>query len=309
MAYAKFSRAPLKVYFINNPWKTPTGDIPVLISDNKNIVQPDNILNFLRKQKYNADHELSAKQAADTLAFIALIEEKLRPALLHAFWIDIENYCNLTRPWFASRIPFPLNFYIPGQMSRSAMNQIILSRGEPPFYNIKEVEMQIYRDAKECLNLLSYRLGTSNFFFGITPTSFDAFAFGFLAPLYKADLPNAHLQKHLHQLHNLCHFCDNILTQYFVQSSSALYCGLNIYNWSEVTLTARSKHVTFKAEIVTPEEMVDENLQKLTQLVNKECNLIEKMDDNLRSSPQHKSQGAAPLKLTAMTSEVNSSQH
>ncbi|XP_072113923.1 metaxin-3 isoform X2 [Mobula birostris] len=280
LAYAKFSRAPLKVYFINNPWKTPTGDIPVLISDNKNIVQPDNILNFLRKQKYNADYELSAKQAADTLAFIALIEEKLRPALLHAFWIDIENYCNLTRPWFASRIPFPLNFYIPGQMSRSAMNQIILSRGEPPFYNIKEVETQIYRDAKECLNLLSYRLGTSNFFFGITPTSFDAFAFGFLAPLYKADLPNAHLQKHLHQLHNLCHFCDNILTQYFVQSSS-----------------------------VTPEEMVDENLQKLTQLVNKECNLIEKMDDNLRSSPQHKSQGAAPLKLTAMTSEVNSSQH
>ncbi|XP_069794616.1 metaxin-3 isoform X3 [Narcine bancroftii] len=216
LAYAKFSRAPLKVYFINNPWKTPTGEIPVLISNNMNVVQPDNILNFLRKQKYNADYELTAKQGADTLAFIALIEEKLRPAL-------------------------------------------------------------IYRDAKECLNLLSSRLGTSNFFFEKTPTSFDAFAFGFLAPLYKAELPNAHLQKHLHQLHNLCHFCDNILTQYFVQSSV--------------------------------EEMVDENLQKLTQLVNKECTLIEKMDDNLRNSPQHKSQGATPLKLTTMTSEANSSQH
>uniref|UniRef100_UPI00398E5C84 metaxin-3 isoform X2 n=1 Tax=Pristiophorus japonicus TaxID=55135 RepID=UPI00398E5C84 len=247
-------------------------DIPVLISDNMNFVQPENILNFLRKQKYNADYELTAKEGADTLAFIALIEEKLRPALLHTFWVDIENYCNLTRPWFASRIPFPLNFYLPGQMSRSAMNQIALTRGEPPFYNVKEIESQIYRDAKECLNLLSYRLGASDFFFGKIPTSFDAFAFGFLAPLYKAELPNAHLQKHLQQLQNLCHFCDNILTQYFIQSSA--------------------------------EDVVDANLQKLTQLVNQESNLIEKMDDNLRNSPQHKPSGAAPSKLSPTSSEA-----
>ncbi|XP_041042879.1 metaxin-3 isoform X1 [Carcharodon carcharias] len=277
LAYAKFSRAPLKVHFINNPWKTPTGHIPVLTSDNTNVVQPENILNFLRKQKYNADYELTAKEGADTLAFIALIEEKLRPALLHTFWVDIENYCNLTRPWFASRIPFPLNFYLPGQMSRSAMNQIVLTKGEPPFYNLKEVEGQVYRDAKECLNLLSYRLGTSNFFFGKIPTSFDAFAFGFLAPLCKAELPNAHLQKHLHQLHNLCQFCENILTQYFMQSST--------------------------------EDMVDAKLQKLTQLVNKESNLIEKMDDNLRNSPQHKPQGATSSKLIPASSETCSAHH
>lgn len=30
------------------------------------------------------------------------------------------------------------------------------------------VSHQIYRDAKECLNLLSKRLGTSQFFFGDT---------------------------------------------------------------------------------------------------------------------------------------------
>ncbi|EHA98411.1 Metaxin-3 [Heterocephalus glaber] len=32
--------------------------------------------------KYNADYELSAKQGADTLAYIALLEEKLLPAVM-----------------------------------------------------------------------------------------------------------------------------------------------------------------------------------------------------------------------------------
>lgn len=33
-------------------------------------------------QKFNADFDLSAKEGADSLAFISLIEEKLRPALV-----------------------------------------------------------------------------------------------------------------------------------------------------------------------------------------------------------------------------------
>lgn len=33
-------------------------------------------------QKYNADYDLSAKEGADSLAFISLMEEKLRPALV-----------------------------------------------------------------------------------------------------------------------------------------------------------------------------------------------------------------------------------
>ncbi|OXB80880.1 UNVERIFIED_CONTAM: hypothetical protein H355_016897 [Colinus virginianus] len=154
MAYAKFSGAPLTVNTINNSWSTPKADVPVLISEDIVISQPAKILNFLRKQRYNADYELSAKQGADTLAYIALLEEKLLPAL-------------------------------------------------------------IYRDAKECLNLLSKRLGTSQFFFGNTPTTLDAFVFGFLAPVYKVCFPRVQLQEHLKQLTNLCRFCDDILTCYF----------------------------------------------------------------------------------------------
>lgn len=33
-------------------------------------------------QKYNADYDLSARQGADTLAFMSLLEEKLLPVLV-----------------------------------------------------------------------------------------------------------------------------------------------------------------------------------------------------------------------------------
>ncbi|XP_068858036.1 metaxin-3 isoform X4 [Aphelocoma coerulescens] len=215
MAYAKFSGAPLTVNTVNNSWRAPKGDLPVLVSEDIVISQPAKILNFLRKQKYNADYDLSAKQGADTLAYIALLEEKLLPALLHTFWIEAENYCSVTKPWFASKIAFPLSLYLPGKMSREALNRILLTKGGPPLYSLTEVEAQIYRDAKECLNLLSKRLGTAQFFFGDTPTTLDAFVFGFLAPIYKVCFPRVQLQEHLKQLPNLCRFCDDILTCYF----------------------------------------------------------------------------------------------
>ncbi|CAO2592988.1 MTX3, partial [Lemmus lemmus] len=222
MAYAKFSGAPLKVNVIDNTWRGPRGDVPILTTEDSIVSRPAKILNFLRKQKYNADCGLSAKQGADTLAYIALLEEKLLPAVLHTFWVENDNYFTVTKPWFASRIPFPLSLILPGRMSRGALNRILLTRGEPPLYHIQEVEAQIYRDAKECLNLLSNRLGTSQFFFGDTPSTLDAYVFGFLAPLYKVRFPKVHLQEHLKQLSNLCRLCDDILDSYFRHGPTAL---------------------------------------------------------------------------------------
>ncbi|XP_046521394.1 metaxin-3 isoform X2 [Equus quagga] len=232
--------------------------------------------------KYNADYELSARQGADTLAYIALLEEKLLPAVLHTFWVENDNYFTVTKPWFASRIPFPLSLILPGRMSKGALNRILLTRGEPPLYHLREVEAQIYRDAKECLNLLSHRLGTSQFFFGDMPSTLDAYVFGFLAPLYKVRFPKVQLQEHLKQLSNLCRFCDDILNSYFRHSLGG----------------------------ISPagQETVDANLQKLTQLVNKESNLIEKMDDNLRQSPQLPPRKLPTLKLTPAEEESNSLQ-
>ncbi|KAM4579324.1 metaxin-3 isoform 1-T1 [Fundulus diaphanus] len=262
LAYAKFSGAKLTVSPVDWTWKTLTATVPELVCGDSVVQEPTQILNFLRKRRLNADYELTARQGADTMAYIALLEEKLRPALLHTFWVDAENYSNLTRPWFASRSPFPLNFFVPSRLASVALARILVTKGEGLLHRISEVEGKIYSDAKECLNLLSYRLGTANYFFDNSPTSLDAFVFGFLAPLHKADLASSPLQSHLRQLDNLTRFCDNILAAHFSADKPCPFPPV--------------------------QETMDANLQKLTQLVNKESNLIEKMDDNLRSSPQHK---------------------
>ncbi|XP_048359976.1 metaxin-3 [Sphaerodactylus townsendi] len=280
LVYGRFSGAPLKVNVIDHSWSALRGSVPLLVSDDIVISQPAKILNFLRKQKYNADYELSAKEGADTLAYIALLEEKLQPALLHTFWVEADNYYTVTKPCFGSKIPFPLNWYLPGKMSREALNRILATKEGSPLCSLAEVEAQIYRDAKECLNLLSSRLGTLPFFFGNMPTTLDAFVFGFLAPLYKVEFPKVQLQDHLKQLPNLCRFCDDILRCYF-----------------RVNITGISP---------AGPDPIDANLQKLIQLVNKESNLIEKMDDNLRKSPQHPPRKLTTLKLSA-TGEGNSS--
>ncbi|KAG8456530.1 hypothetical protein GDO86_002349 [Hymenochirus boettgeri] len=256
------------------------GNVPALTSAEQEICLPANILNYFRKQKYNADYVLSAKQGSDTLAYIALLEEKLLPAVLHMFWVDSENYSSVTRPWFASRTPFPMCYFLPWKMSRDALNKILVKKGQPPLYSLTEVESQVYKDAKECLNLLSNRLGTAQFFFGNTPTSLDAFVFGFLAPVYKVHLPRAQLQQHLKQLSNLCGFCDHILSTYFMPKDEAAAAG---------------------------QEAIDANLQKLTQLVNQESSLIEKMDDSLHRSPQNHPQRLSTLKSDKILENRDSS--
>lgn len=51
-------------------------------------------------QKYNADYDLSAKEGADSLAFISLLEEKLKPALVrnrHTLWSMKHEFINRNR--------------------------------------------------------------------------------------------------------------------------------------------------------------------------------------------------------------------
>lgn len=65
---------------------------------------------------------------------------------LHTFWVDAENYANVTRPWFASHSPFPLNFLVPGRHANAALSRILLTKGEAPLHRITEVEGKVNTD-------------------------------------------------------------------------------------------------------------------------------------------------------------------
>ncbi|CAH6907591.1 metaxin-1 isoform X2 [Phodopus roborovskii] len=216
LTYTRFTGAPLKVHKISNPWQSPSGTLPALRTSNGEVISvPHKIITHLRKEKYNADYDLSARQGADTLAFMSLLEEKLLPVLIHTFWIDAKNYVEVTRKWYAEAMPFPLNFFLPGRMQRQHMERLQLLCGEHKPENEEELEKELYQEARECLTLLSQRLGSRKFFFGDAPASLDAFVFSHLVLLLQAKLPSGKLQAHLRGLNNLCVYCTHILSLYF----------------------------------------------------------------------------------------------
>lgn len=115
-------------------------------------------------QKYNADFDLSAKEGADSLAFVSLMEEKLMPALvrtlavplvrrghvtrllflqIYAFWVEPKNYVDVTRRWYAEHMPFPLNFFLPGRMQRRQLEKLRLLRGDESLEAGDDLEKEV----------------------------------------------------------------------------------------------------------------------------------------------------------------------
>ncbi|GIY25286.1 metaxin-1 [Caerostris darwini] len=221
MAYAKFSGAPIQIKRTNWPLSR-YGHLPVFRHGKKNTLTTfDNIVTYLQKQNYNADGDLTSIQCSDIIAYTALLRDKLYPALLYIWWVDEKNYIELTRPWYAKVLHFPLNYFLPGHQQRAAQ-ETINNLWNSDLIEDAQKETALYKDAQECLNLLSYRLGNNEFFCGKNPCSLDAIVFGFLAPLLKAPFKNAALQNHLKACPNLVQFVQRILQKYFPLSPEEL---------------------------------------------------------------------------------------
>ena len=62
---------------------------------------------------------------------------------------------------------------------------------------VSMIETAVYKNAQECLNMMSERLGDQPYLFGKAPSSVDALLYGYLAPLLKAPFPNPKLKNHL----------------------------------------------------------------------------------------------------------------
>lgn len=212
LAYAKFSGAPLIVNEVRRPW---FATLPVMRhGPSTRLTKFEDMVSHLRKQNYSADIQLSAQQSSDVRAYTAMLRQKLKPALLYLWWVDAKNYVDLTRPWYARALAFPLNYILPGQMQRDA-TAALQCKLELLDLEGTQAETALLKEAQECLTTLSQRLGKEMFFFGKRPTSLDAVVFAHLAPLLKAPFPNAALQNHLKACENLAAFVGRILQQYF----------------------------------------------------------------------------------------------
>jgi len=101
LTYAHFANVPFnKIEAL--PKNTITGILPEFEDNDLVHSQPFNIISAFRREGFNADYGLTLDQNADTLAYLASIEQRLRPAILYSLWMDEENYAKVTRPAYGN---------------------------------------------------------------------------------------------------------------------------------------------------------------------------------------------------------------
>lgn len=195
-----------------------TGELPMLQSidaeGNPLLAEPHEVCSALAALGHDADAKLSAAQRAESLAFSALIEERLHVALLYAWWEDEVNYDAVIRPTLGATLSMPLTIYLPWMLRRRVHSQLARRRclGTDTAYAMGEA----------ALEALAVRLGSRPFFHGDAPTGVDASAFGYLSAALRCPLPNDRLRVAMRSHPNLVAFCERIAGAHFGGSEPLL---------------------------------------------------------------------------------------
>lgn len=124
-----------------------------------------------------------------------------------------------TRVLYATRLPFPFNFYYPSKYVKKTeeITQTVANFSlQDPIDIHDTVEMAL--KAKKCLNWISEKLSNNEFFFNGLPSEADATIYAYLAIILKFNLPNHALQSHAGNCENLTRYVNNITKKYFKEN-------------------------------------------------------------------------------------------
>uniref|UniRef100_A0A1Q3F9P7 Metaxin n=1 Tax=Culex tarsalis TaxID=7177 RepID=A0A1Q3F9P7_CULTA len=218
LAYLKFSEAKVTVNFNGNPFSSPDGMLPYLVTDTgRKIAGYTKIVEYLQTRGCDANAQLETQNFIVINGCIQYVFENLYPYFLYSLWGDPKNV-DTTRTLYAKRIPIPFNFYCP---RKYVVKTNELTRSLAGFCLEDSVELHDVADmllsAKKCINWVAEKLGDNQYLFGDTPSEIDAVLYGYFSVLLKLTLPNNALQNHLKQCSKLVKYVDRITTIYFAK--------------------------------------------------------------------------------------------
>lgn len=175
--------------------------VPTLRTKTGPIQGASRIVDYFEQNRPKNDLvNCSAEHRLDVKSYSALVENKLDPCFQYLFWFDDDNYNEFLRGWYALQLPFPTNFFIPRMMRNEAINRMEASIPSKIMEcDTKNYQLQshLISEAQYCLDLLDNKLGSNRFFFGKTPTRFDATLISYLALLFKVPVKNDSIKRHI----------------------------------------------------------------------------------------------------------------
>jgi hypothetical protein len=175
-AYLRLAKVRFAVHDCASGSASPTGQVPALdtsedlVGADAGAPPADDLaaakaqLAYLRRTAVDLDRWLSASQRAEALAFAALIETKLQPALVYSTWCEPAAYAAHTRPAYGAALPFPLSFLLPRAQRKAVAARLA---GAAP-------AGRVYAEAEAALDAIAARMAANTsggFFFGAQPSS------------------------------------------------------------------------------------------------------------------------------------------
>lgn len=121
------------------------------------------------------------------------------------------------RTLYAKRIPFPFNFTHPQKYMKLAEDFLCVHANfhiNDKLENHNRSELVI--NAKKFVNMLAEKVSDNEWFFGKSPSEFDASVYASLTILFHMTLQNNDLKSHINECPNLVQYIKRIRTKYLL---------------------------------------------------------------------------------------------
>lgn len=212
LLYTSIAKVPVQIKTLSNIKLCIFYSAPCFIHKNVSFKSFNDIVLYLKTLNYNLDVNLSPKQRSEALAITNLVQSKLRAAVEYVFWVDQRNYEEFTRVWYSRALPLPFNIIHTNSFKENSIT--LMESLYPQTCNNEVIKDNLTSLATECLSSLSARLGTSNYFYGDTPTTLDVVVYSYIAPLFKLPFPSNSISSLVALWPNLVSFVNRIETKY-----------------------------------------------------------------------------------------------
>lgn len=188
---------------------------PIFTNGNIQLTTAEDILAYLCERHYNLDYNLSPKQCSEVYAFSNMVKLHMQAITQYIWWLDSKNYEHWTLTWYSRNLSLPFCKIYPHVHRKAAkclVDEIICIAGDA---ESDVVGKHVYSIAAEIFATIAVRLGSSEYFYGNSPSSLDVTVYAFLAPLVYIPFPSQDIGELLNSWPSLVNFVKRISSRVF----------------------------------------------------------------------------------------------
>ncbi|EUB55037.1 Metaxin-3 [Echinococcus granulosus] len=240
ITYLRLGGCPINLKSCRNSDKSYFYRTPLLIHGSNEVTGVSKIIEYLRKENYGLEYELSDEELARLESLVTSLERRVTPACRWLIWADTSVYHSYTSLLYRSNLSYLQGLWYPRRwrdklIQSAEFSQLTLCTNGNTKNRYRDVELTLYEGVIRCLTALSYILSDKQFFFGDKPSAIDAYLFGRLWPLLNYDCMRRQqeskichrLINHVYQCENLLQLCCRVQRLCFPSAASTIRSSMN----------------------------------------------------------------------------------